>query len=471
MSKVDTEPTQLPPPTAPHDELGTDDARPDQRWARGDDKIIFGVASGLGRALAVEPLVIRLTFVALALFSGVGVLLYLAALALLADSPTSPPTSAVRRVIGGGIALIALAALFGGSASLPGAGWVVALGLAGVAVALWRGAGTVDTRVTPSGEHSSIISWPVLDPGHSGGDKAEHGAPAPERPRSPRSALGLLTIGAAAMAAAIAWMANSGSENRGTVTLSIATIVLGTGLLVGAFFGRARWLIIPATVVAAGAVAASAIAFAGVNVTLSSVDWGVYYSPGDRVQPMFETGRGSFDLWLNDYPDDVTTTIEVGIGELTVYVPDDARVQVDARMGAGQITALQSTVDGYRRTLRTDSGTGTQLIKLTLRVGIGKIEVVRASAAGILPSKASAPGTDDGLTSRGEPARTFDDGTVVFADGSIQFADGQFIEANRATLIPITEQADDGSVVLANGSVIKADGTVITPGGFVVPRV
>ena len=147
------------------------------------------------------------------------------------------------------------------------------------------------------------------------------------------------------------------------------------------------------------------------------------------------------------------------------------RVQVDARVGIGQITALQSTVEGYRQTLRTDSGTGTQFIKLTLRVGIGQIEVVRASAAGFAPTKTSAPGADEGLTSlRGDPVRSFEDGTVVFADGAVQFSDGQIIEANRATLIPISRQAEDGSLELANGAIIQADGTVITPGGFVIPR-
>ena len=465
MSKVDTESRQLPPPT-----ISPDEARQprEQRWARSEDRIVFGVAGGLGRALAIDPLVVRVGFVALALFSGVGVLLYLAGVAILADSISSPPTSPLRRVVGGGIVLIALAGLFGGSASLPGAGWVVALGLAGIALALWRGGGSVDTIGDSTGDETSGTSR--LDADHPGIFGQEDPWTAqPAQPR-PRSALGSLTIGAAAMAAAIAWMSNSGAENRGTVTLSIATIVLGAGLLVGAFFGRARWLIVPAAFVAAAAVAASAIAFAGVGVTVSSVDWGVYLSPGDRVEPKYETGRGSFTLWLNDYANDVTTNIEVGVGDLTVYVPDTARVQVDARVGIGEITNLQSTESGYRQTLRGDSGTGTQLIKLTLRVGIGQIEVIRASAAGLPPTKSSAPGANQGLASRGDPVFTFDDGTLVFADHSIQFSDGQIVEANRATRIPIAKQNEDGSVELANGAIIQPDGTVVTPGGFIIPR-
>ncbi len=356
--------------------------------------------------------------------------------------------------------------LFGGSASLPGAGWVVALGLAGIAMALWRGGGYVDATPAPLAE-ASADSPP---PGESTVNAAGDAWAQPRKPRPLRSALGLLTVGAAAMATAITWMANSGSVNRGTVTLSVATIVLGAGLLIGAFFGRARWLVVPAALVATAAIAASAIAFAGVEVTLSSVQWTVVLNPGDRVEPRYATGRGSFEFWLTEYPNDVTTYVEVGVGDLIVYVPDDARVQIDARVGAGRIKALQSTIDGYRRTLRTDSGSGTQVIKLTLRVGIGKIEVVRASTAGIAPTRPSAPGVGDGLSSRGDPVKSFDDGTVVFADGSIQFSDGQIIEANRATLIPISKQNDDGSLELANGAIIRADGTVVTPGGFLVAK-
>ena len=49
-------------------------------------------AAWAGRS-AIEPLFVRIAFVVLALFSGVGILIYLACLALLADSPTAPPTS------------------------------------------------------------------------------------------------------------------------------------------------------------------------------------------------------------------------------------------------------------------------------------------------------------------------------------------------------------------------------------------
>ena len=48
MTNLETEPAPLPPPTPlspPHE----------NRWARSADRVVLGVAGGLGRALALEP--------------------------------------------------------------------------------------------------------------------------------------------------------------------------------------------------------------------------------------------------------------------------------------------------------------------------------------------------------------------------------------------------------------------------------
>ncbi len=196
MTNLDTEPAPLPPPIPatpePHD----------HRWARSDDRVVFGVAGGLGRALAIDPLIVRLAFVVLALFSGVGIVLYLAGLVLLANSPTSAPPSVVRKVLGAIAVLICARWLFGGNAHLPDAGWVVAVGLFGAAVALWRGRSPV-TATPPPAE-------PLTDaPGGSTTERwASLTAQRRDRPRRPRSALGLLTIGTATVVGALVWLVN-----------------------------------------------------------------------------------------------------------------------------------------------------------------------------------------------------------------------------------------------------------------------
>jgi phage shock protein PspC (stress-responsive transcriptional regulator) len=56
---------------------------PLRRVSRG--AMIGGVASGVARSLGVDPLIVRVAFVLLALLSGAGIALYLAGLLLIPD--------------------------------------------------------------------------------------------------------------------------------------------------------------------------------------------------------------------------------------------------------------------------------------------------------------------------------------------------------------------------------------------------
>ncbi|HZX55128.1 MAG TPA: PspC domain-containing protein, partial [Ilumatobacteraceae bacterium] len=305
MTHLETESTALPPPTP-------DVPVPERRWARSEDRIVLGVAGGLGRALAIDPLVIRIAFVVLALFSGVGIAFYVAGLLLLADSPSSPSPSVLRRVIGIVAALLSARWLFGGGASLPDAGWVIAIAMLGAAVALWRGRAPVEERVTPS---AAEIAASV--DGASGEQWKRWSTRRGDRPRPPRSALGLLTIGAATVVGASVWLIADGSHNRGALAFGWATVVIGCGLVVGAFVGRARWLVVPAVFTAVAAVVGSALSFAGVDLNHHSGGKTVFISAGGTVSPRYRSGVGDFELVLTDYPSDVKTTVEVGVGTLT----------------------------------------------------------------------------------------------------------------------------------------------------------
>ena len=463
MTNIDTEPAQLPPPTPAADHH-------DRRWARSDDRVVLGVASGLGRALAIEPLVIRIAFVVLALFSGVGIVLYIAALLLLADSPSSPPPSTIRRVAGGGVAMLSSRWLFSGDARLPGAGWVVAIGLLGIAIALWRGRSPLEVRSAPPMPEVAAAAE-----GGSTTDRWETWTQRRDRPRPPRSALGLLTIGTATVVGALAWLVGN-DNSRGSHAFGWATVVLGAGLLVGTFAGRARWLIFPALLTSVAAVAAAALSFAGASIDHRSGGRTEFIGAGSVVLPRYSTGLGDFDLELFDYPSDLSTAVDVGAGKLTVEVPEDARVQIDARVGLGSIDAFGSSRSGYRRSLSLDDNkTGARLIKLKLSVGVGSIEVRRGAFFGGPPGLPFVPTTiftpiTPAITPDIPVSKYFGDGTVLFEDGSIDFGDGRRIEANGSYQIPIVQQLSDGSVQLDNGAIVRADGTVVTPGGFVIPH-
>lgn len=108
-----------------------------------EDRVIAGVCGGLGRYLGIDPVLLRIAFVVLALAGGGGVLLYLVCWILIpAERPGeeldgSAPSSAdtVRLVVGGLLVLVGLLLLL--QVSVPQIGrylWPLALIAVGVAV-------------------------------------------------------------------------------------------------------------------------------------------------------------------------------------------------------------------------------------------------------------------------------------------------------------------------------------------------
>lgn len=101
----------LPPPPAP--------VEPEVRRLRRSrrDKVIGGVCGGLGRYLGVDPVLLRVAAVALALSGGVGVLAYLVAWVAIPDASADEPEAAAPQadrhavVLAVGAALVALGAL------------------------------------------------------------------------------------------------------------------------------------------------------------------------------------------------------------------------------------------------------------------------------------------------------------------------------------------------------------------------
>lgn len=209
-------------------------------------------------------------------------------------------------------------------------------------------------------------------------------APPPEQVKSKSSWLGPLTLSAVVVALGILAI-NDATWAAVPVSGYVATAlaIVGAGLLIGTWFGRARGLIVlgillslalPLSMVADGLNLDSA---GSVTVRPQSVE-----AVPKGVQ---EYGAGSvlYDLSELDLTntDSITLDVDQGVGELRIIVPPTADVTVNADVGLGEIEAFQSRSGGpgSSRTITDlgDDGAGGGDITLNLDLGVGKVEVTR----------------------------------------------------------------------------------------------
>jgi phage shock protein PspC (stress-responsive transcriptional regulator) len=316
-----------PPPYAPVRKL----------YRSRSDRVLGGVCGGIGRHYDMDPVLLRILVVVATVFTGgVFLLAYVLAWIFIPDEPAYwapapqpvpvPPTYA------------AYAAGGTGSYVDPGTGQVY---------------GSTAYRYVPP-------------------------------PRTePRSYLGLLTLSAAVVVGALLGMANAlGASISGLVIFSSVLLVLGAGLLVGAWRGRARWLIAPALVVLLIVQGTAAVHhIVGGTSGVGDRRW----TPTASSQA-FDLGAGSAVLDLSKAPVGSSTyTAKVGIGELRVILPSDTTLVLDANVGVGEIdlpatrnndgTNLESTT-----TVPALTPTATRTVKLTADLGLGSLVVRRASS-------------------------------------------------------------------------------------------
>ncbi|MDG4783776.1 PspC domain-containing protein [Micromonospora sp. WMMD961] len=163
---------------------------------------------------------------------------------------------------------------------------------------------------------------------------------------------------------------------------ALATIALG--LLVGTWFGRARWLI------ALGLVTAAALGTATVAESydrIRGVDGAVTWAPtdyrdlADRYENSF--GDAILDLRGIDFAKrDSQITVAINFGQATVVVPPNVDVTTVADVNAGDANIFGNRSGGLDGRLRefTDvgaDGPGGGTLRLYIHVNAGNLEVTR----------------------------------------------------------------------------------------------
>jgi phage shock protein PspC (stress-responsive transcriptional regulator) len=314
--------------------------------------VLGGVAGGLGDYFNIDPLLIRIGFVGLMIFGGAGLVLYVVAWLLIPAN--GQDTSTVEGFLGrlgltpqrlGWIALAVVGLILisnmpvggplDGSGSVfigplpgmnPAALWALAIIVVGIVLLRRRenAPATAAAATIPAGPIA--VAAPAV-------------AKTPPPPRSPLAwyACGavLLSIGLLALVSQVARVGVAPGQFFGA-----ALAILGIGLVVGAWWGRARVLILLALLLMPLAVTASFIT--------APLEGGIgdhRYAPVTAAEVRGEYrslgGRLVLDLTgLHLGPGLVHITASVAVGQLMVILPREASVELHSRVGAGDTYLL-----------------------------------------------------------------------------------------------------------------------------------
>lgn len=355
-------------------------------------RMIAGVCEGLGRYFDVDPVIFRIAFAVAAVAGGAGVLAYVVAVLVI------PEEGSRRAIISLGrhtptwvpwvLAGLGVLAVFDG---LDQGGFHVGWGLFVLAVVGWfiwsheqrsprSAAPAAPTAPSPAPATGTTLE---TQPDDTGTFVLPPPAPAFEPPPEPSSILGRLTISVLLVGAGVALALGAASDGGVTgrdveAFFGAAVLIVGVALVIGAWWGRAKALIVLGVLCTLAAATASVV-----DVPLRGGVGDRTWNPIATVQPAYRLGVGdaTLDLTRTDATA-VDTDASVGIGHLRVIVPRDATVDVDAHAGIGEVDLLGRVQDGadVDESVHVRGSELGKRITLDVRVGVGQVEVVRDAA-------------------------------------------------------------------------------------------
>ena len=409
---------------APHaatEDAGTEDAGAERRTLcrSSTDKVIAGVAGGIGAYFGIDAVIVRIAFIVLTFLGGAGPFLYLIGWLAL---PKEDEPSIVARALGGdsphrfrslmavvliGFGLLITANLSGSLFGLFVDVWKIApylallLIAAGVALVLWPG---------PAGRPQSTPARPPAPPppappppssAYATGAPPPPTAAGPEWPSPPTAAarrrrgslIGSLTVAALFVytgAAVMLERLDAVDVDLG-VFFAVALVITGAGLLASAFARPARGLIVLGLVLSAPLLLFVAVDVPGAGIGEARVR----VVDVDELEDEYRYGIGQLTVDLRDLDPDRTdhsVDLSLAVGELRVYVPESISTTADIDVRAGNIRVWSGytwyswadSEDGLdiSRTITVPvQGETTGELRLDIDVGIGEAEIITVPAS------------------------------------------------------------------------------------------
>jgi hypothetical protein len=208
-------------------------------------------------------------------------------------------------------------------------------------------------------------------------------APLIAPPPPHHSRLGRLTVSTALIAiGALAVADLTGVHIAAAVYVALPLAIVGAGLVVGGWYGRARALI------ALGAVLSIALALASaaghsIGASGGTVTWRP--TGFEQLDSSYRIGIGNarLDLTGLDFTDrSLAVDVSVDVGNLTVLLPSDVDVVVEASVDVGNAGVLGEQWNGISQAARTITddgidGPGGGRLSLKATVDVGDLEVRR----------------------------------------------------------------------------------------------
>ena len=330
-----------------------------------EDRILAGVAGGLGRYFDLSPTFFRIAFVILTLVGGAGILIYVGAALIIPDEgrTDSIVSEALRRhrdrpwlLVGVALVAIAVVSLVAQADFWPNSGfaWVLLL-LGGAAIVVAQRRGNDGEPSPETGTEVRAFRQPSLF----------------------LPVLGVLL----AAAGVLALLEATGTDVPWTIALAAGAIGIGVVVAAGAFLRRRT-----------GGLVVVGIILATLAVTVSVIDVRLDGPIGDRTFRPFDVAsvQRTYDVSIGSLTVDLTNArlsgdreieANVGIGELRVVVPTDVDVDVDASASAGDVVVFGAQDDGANAKVSGRSaGTpgGSDTLHIDAHVGLGQVVVERA---------------------------------------------------------------------------------------------
>lgn len=371
-----------------------------------EGRVLAGVSQGLARRFELPVWVPRAFFVVTSFFGGLGIVLYIAGWALVRseDETESPAERFFSGASSGrnwiGIALIFLAALILlDNLTFLSGGVIWAVALLVVGVLLYSGQIPVRSNGDKQKEGlQRMTTTKTTSPSTetktpSGDSPTGGGAPPTPTPTSPilppsaskpkeRSILGRLTIGFMLLGVGIlAVFDNIESipiEAEPRHYLALAVTILGLGLIVGAFAGRARWLIL------VGVVLVPTLLFSPVfeyDWTSETFDRSARPTTFAEIEDVYSVDVGNLQIDLTDLPWDgetVELVATVDAGNIELHIPDDVGIVGEASVDIGRVGAGERSSAGIgnpQLNFDEEGTAGTVILDAT--VDIGNIDIFR----------------------------------------------------------------------------------------------